>query len=179
MSYDSFGNILSRSATESPVTGQSGTGGSETQNFCYDEQNRLIWASNNAAVPSAGNGTCGNVGYQSTLGGNYTNQYVYTNLGQLWQGPKNGGSTQEQYLSCDSAHPHQLSNLSQTASTPTCASKGTVDYTGTYDSWGNTNSQVRDGITRTLKYDGQDHLMRWSSSVNSQQEWNLHNAARK
>jgi RHS repeat-associated protein len=177
ITYDAIGNVLSRSATESAVTGQSGTGGNETQNFCYDEQNRLVWASNNTTVPSAGNGTCGNVGYQSTLGGNYTNQYAYTNLGQLWQGPKNGGSTQEQYLYCDSAHPHQLSNLSQTASTPTCASKGTVDYTGSYDSWGNTTSQVRDGITRTLKYDGLDHLVRWSSSVNSQQEWNLYDSS--
>ena len=84
---------------------------------------------------------------------------------------------QEQYLYCDSAHPHQLSNLSQTASTPTCASKGTVDYTGSYDSWGNTTSQVRGGITRTLNYDGLDHLVRWSSSVNSQQEWNLYDAS--
>ena len=100
-----MGNVLSRTATEAAVSGQSGTGGSETQNFCYDEQNRLIWASNNATVPSAGNGTCGSATYQSTLGGNYTNQYAYTNLGQLWQGPMNGGSTQEQYLYCDSAHP--------------------------------------------------------------------------
>jgi hypothetical protein len=67
-------------------------------------------------VPSAGNGTCGNAQYQSTLGGNYTNQYIYTNLGQLWQGLMNGGSTQEQYLYCDSAHPYQLSNLPQIAS---------------------------------------------------------------
>ncbi|HEY5005244.1 MAG TPA: hypothetical protein VII61_18940, partial [Ktedonobacteraceae bacterium] len=76
-----------------------------------------------------------------------------------------------------SAHPHQLSNLSQTASTPTCSSKGTVDYTGSYDSWGNTTSQVRGGITRTLSYDGLDHLVRWTSSVNSQEEWNLYDAS--
>ena len=85
--YDAVGNVLSRTATEAAVSGQSGTGGNETQNFCYDEQNRLIWASNNATVPSAGNGTCGSATYQSTLGGNYTNQYAYTNLGQLWKGP--------------------------------------------------------------------------------------------
>ena len=177
VSYAAAGNVLSRSATEAGVSGQSGTGGSETQNFCYDEQNRLVWASNNAAVPSAGNGTCGNAGYQSTLGGNYTTQYAYTHLGQLWQGPKNGGSTQEQYLYCDSAHPHQLSNLSQTSSTPTCSSKGTVDYSGTYDNWGNVTTQVRDGITRTLAYDGLDHLVRWNGSVNSQEQWNLYDAS--
>ncbi len=103
--------------------------------------------------------------------------------GQLHQpepiaaGPMNGGSTQEQYLYCDSAHPHQLNNLSQTPSTLTCASKGTVDYTGSYESWGNTASQLRGGITRTLSYDGLDHLVRWSSSVNSQQEWNLYDAS--
>lgn len=177
MAYDAVGNVISQATTQAAVTGQSSTGGSETQNFCYDEQNRLIWASNNATVPSAGNGTCGSAAYQSTLGGNYTNQYAYTNLGQLWQGPLNGGSTQEQYLYCDSAHPHQLSNLSQTASTPTCSSKGTVDYSGSYDTWGNVTTQVRGGITRTPVYDGQDHLVRWSSSINNQEEWYLYDAS--
>jgi RHS repeat-associated protein len=36
---------------------------------------------------------------------------------------------------------------------------------------------VRDSITRTLAYDGQDYLVRWSSSVNSQQEWNLYDSS--
>ncbi|MBV9258440.1 MAG: hypothetical protein JO215_10515, partial [Ktedonobacteraceae bacterium] len=175
--YDAVGNVVSQSMTQSAIPGKSGTGGSETQNFCYDEQNRLVWASNNATVPSAGNGTCGNASYQGTLGSNYTNHYVYTNLGQLWQGPLNGGSTQEQYLYCDSAHPHQLSNLSQTSSSPTCSSKGTVDYSGSYDNWGNVTSQVRGGITRTPVYDGQDHLVRWGSSINQQEEWYLYNAS--
>jgi RHS repeat-associated protein len=36
---------------------------------------------------------------------------------------------------------------------------------------------VRGGITRTLSYDGLDHLVRWTSSVNSQEEWNLYDAS--
>ncbi len=33
--------------------------GSKTQNFCYDEQNRLVWAGNSGTQPAADNGTCG------------------------------------------------------------------------------------------------------------------------
>jgi hypothetical protein len=32
-------------------------GGSESQNFCYDEQNRLVWAGNSGTQPGAGNVT--------------------------------------------------------------------------------------------------------------------------
>ena len=52
-----------------------------------------------------------------------------------------------------------------------------MDYSGSYDNWGNVTTQVRGGITRTPVYDGQDHLVRWSSSVNSQQEWYLYDAS--
>src|SRR5450755_1192300 len=140
LAYDAVGNVVSRATTQAAIPGQSGSGGSDTQNYCYDEQNRLVWAANNGTIPSAGNGTCGSATMSSTLGGNYTAKYAYTNLGQLWQGPQNGTGTQEQYLYCDSSHPHQLSNLSQVSSSPTCTSKGTIDYTGSYDAWGNTIS---------------------------------------
>jgi hypothetical protein len=34
------------SNTQATISGLSGSGGSEVQNFCYDEQNRLLWAGN-------------------------------------------------------------------------------------------------------------------------------------
>ena len=52
-------NLVSLSTTQAAVPGASGSGGSETQNFCYDEQNRLVWAGNSGTQPAAGNGTCG------------------------------------------------------------------------------------------------------------------------
>lgn len=58
-SYDPAGNVISLATTQAAVPGQSGSGGSETQNFCYDEQNRLVWAGNSGTQPAAGNGTCG------------------------------------------------------------------------------------------------------------------------
>jgi len=161
--------VLSRATTQAAIPGQSGSGGSDTQNYCYDEHNRLVWAANN--------GTCGSASMSSTLGGNYTARYASTNLGQLWQGPQNGSGTQEQYLYCDSSHPHQLSNLSQVSSSPTCSSKGTIDYTGSYDAWGNVSSQQRGSTTTSTAYNGQDHLLHWSSSTNSQQEWYLYDAS--
>src|SRR5579875_63859 len=58
-SYDAASNVISSTLTQAAVAGQSGSGGSETQDFCYDEQNRLVWAGNSGTEPSAGNGTCG------------------------------------------------------------------------------------------------------------------------
>jgi hypothetical protein len=55
LSYDAVGNVLSRSTSQASIQGVSGSGGNETQNFCYDEQNRMVWASNSvAATPQSG-----------------------------------------------------------------------------------------------------------------------------
>jgi len=57
--YDPSSNVTSLSTTLAAVPGASGSGGSETQNFCYDEQNRLIWAGNGGTQPGAGSVTYG------------------------------------------------------------------------------------------------------------------------
>jgi hypothetical protein len=41
-SYDPASNVISLATTQAAVPGSSGSGGSESQNFCYDEQNRLV-----------------------------------------------------------------------------------------------------------------------------------------
>jgi hypothetical protein len=72
----------------------------------------FIWAGNSGSQPLPGNGTCGTGTLANTLqNAGYGTSYVYTHLGQLWQGPQGTSSTNSQYLSCDSSHPHQLTGL--------------------------------------------------------------------
>ncbi len=150
------------------VNGQSGSGGTETQVFCYDEQNRLVWAGTQGTAPGAGSGTCGSGAPASTFsGGSYGATYVATHLGQLWQGPLNGGSTQHQYLYCDSSHPHQLTGLYATGAT--CANKTGMVYSSSYDAWGNVTSRSYNGTTAALSYDALDHLLEWNAGASSQE----------
>ncbi len=52
--YDPASNVISLSMSLPAVPGYSGSGGSEVSNFCYDEQNRLVWAGNSGTQPGAG-----------------------------------------------------------------------------------------------------------------------------
>ena len=85
--FDPASNLTSLVTTEGAVTGNSNTGGSETQVFCYDEQNRLLWAGNTSTPTCTGNGTPAVSGHIGT----YSSSYAYTHLDQLWQGPLAGG----------------------------------------------------------------------------------------
>lgn len=162
--------MLTQSMTQAAVPGQTGSGGNETQNFCYDEENRLVFASNSSASPSAGNGTCGTTALQNTLGGNYTNNFVYTHLGQLWQGSLNGSGSY-QYLYCNANQPHQLTALYPTGTTCGSTSGKTASYGASYDSWGNLTTRNYNSTTGTSTYDPQDLLVRWNSSANNQAKW--------
>jgi len=156
------------------VPGTNNSGGSETQNFCYDEQNRLVWAGNSGTQPAAGNGTCGSGTLASGLNGaSYSNAYVYTHLGQLWQGPLAGGSTQYQYLYCNS-QPHELTGLYATSAT--CSNKSGQGYASSYDAFGNVTSRTFSGTTGTLSYDNFNHLTEWNAG-STNQEWYLYDAA--
>jgi hypothetical protein len=84
--YDQAGNVDSLSTTQAAMPDVSGSGGGESQNSCYDEQNRLVWAGNSGSQPGAGNGACGTSALSNSLSGaSYNNSYVYTHLGRLWQ----------------------------------------------------------------------------------------------
>src|SRR5581483_8976353 len=167
-SYDPLGNVASISTTLSAVPGQSGSGGSETQNFCYDEQSRLEWAGNSGTQPAPGNGTCGSATLSSGLNGaSYSTSYAYTHLGQLWQGPLNGTGSY-QYLYCDSSHPHQLTGLYPSGTS--CSNLSGAVYTSSNDAWGNVTNRVYNGTTATLSYDQLDHLVQWNAGATSQ-EW--------
>ncbi len=170
LSYDPASNLISLTTTLPAVPGYSGSGGSMTENFCYDEQNRLVWAGNSGTQPGAGNGTCGSGTLTNTLSGaTYHSNYVYTHLGQLWQGPLAGSSSQNQYLYCSSSQPHQLTGLY--ASGATCSNKTGQGYTSSYDAWGNVTSRTYASQTATLSYDLLDHLTQWSVSSSNQEQY--------
>ncbi|MDQ2903873.1 MAG: hypothetical protein M3Y81_10000 [Chloroflexota bacterium] len=179
--YDAAGNVSSQTTTQASVQGQSVSGGSETQVFCYDEQNRLVWASNAQATPSAGNGTCGSGTPGNSLSGaGYLTTPSMTHLGQLWRGSLNGSATQYQYLYCDSSHPHRLTGLYPVGTT--CATlSGAVYSIGTtptngYDAWGNAITRISNGVTATLSYDALDELVQWSDTA-STNEWYVYDSS--
>lgn len=152
--YDPASNVTSESS------GFAGAGNSETENFCYDEQNRLVWSGNTSAPPPPGNGTCGNQTPSSGLSGSgYTNSFVYTHLGQLWQGPLNGGSTQYQYLYCSSSHQHQLTGMYPMGTT--CPNLSGAVYTSSYDAWGNVTGRTYAGASSTQTFDMLNRLTKW------------------
>ena len=167
--YDPVGNVTSVSTTLAAVPGQSGSGGSETQNFCYDEENRLVWAGNSGTQPAAGIGTCGNATLATGLNGaGYSTNYAYTHLGQLWQGPLNGTGTAYQYLYCDSTHPHELTGLYPVGTS--CSNLTGAVYTSSYDNWGNVTNRTYNSTNATLSYDILDELVQWNAGATSQ-EW--------
>lgn len=129
-----------------------------------------MWAGNSGTQPATGNGTCGSGTLSNTLSGaSYSNAFVSTHLGQLWQGPLNGGSTQEQYLYCSSSQPHQLTGLY--ASGATCSNKTGPVYTSSDDSWGNVTSRTYSGTTATLSYDALDHFTQWNAGSNNFEQY--------
>ena len=92
----------------------------------------------------------------SLCGASYSNSYVYTHLGQLWQGPLSGGSTQEQYLYCNSPAARTDGPLRHAVPpAPTRAGQG---YTSSYDASGNVTSRTYSGTTGALTYDLLDHF---------------------
>jgi YD repeat-containing protein len=167
--YDNASNVTSLNTFFAAVPGQSASGGTEVQNFCYDEQNRMVWSGNGGTQPGAGNGTCGSGTLASgLLGGGYTSPNVYTNLGQIWQGPVNGQGATEQYLYCNSA-PHQLTGIYPLGTT--CANKGsaTAVYSAGYDPWGNETSRTYNSVTATLSYDTLNRMTEYNAGTGNQE----------
>jgi RHS repeat-associated protein len=178
LTYDAVGNVTSRTTTQAAVPGVANSGGTEVQNFCYNEQNELVWASN-ASVPTPATGqTCGSTATQGTLGNAYTASYVYTHLGQLWQGPLGGNGTQEQYLYCGTG-PHQLTDLAPVSSSPTCSNPGNTDYSSQYDAWGNLSTRGSAAGSGTFTFDAQNRLLRWNGTTetSSQEAWYFYDAS--
>lgn len=178
LTYDAASNIINLSTTQAAIPGITNSGGSEVQVFCYDEQNRLTWAGNSGTPPAS---CSGNGAPSNTLNGaGYHTPYSYSNLGQITQGPYNGSGASQQYLYCDSNHPHALTAVDAMGST--CTSQTGTNYTASYDARGNMTSRaVMSGSsldTQTLSFDGLDHLVRWNDTVTtSNEEWYMYDAS--
>jgi RHS repeat-associated protein len=107
-------------------------------------------------------------------GAGYNNSTAYNNLEQIWQGPLNGSGTAQQYLYCDSTHPHQLKGVYPLGTT--CANPTGASYMASYDAWGNVTSRTYAGTTATLTYDVLDHLVAWNAGSTNQQ-WYAYDAS--
>jgi YD repeat-containing protein len=105
--YDAASNVTGLATT----LGTGGLGGStqtDNQAFCYDEQNRLVWASSQSATGPNG---CATNTAGTLTGGNaqYTASYAYDTLDRLTSGPANGGSS---YTYGDASHLHATTSTS-------------------------------------------------------------------
>jgi hypothetical protein len=89
--------------------------------------------------------------------------------GQLWQGPLNGTGTSQQYLSCESSHPHQLTGVFQLGST--CSSKNGQGYASSDDAFGKVSSRSYNTTTATLSSDSLDQLVSWNAGSRSQEQY--------
>ena len=169
-SYDNVNNVTSLATTFAAIPGQTGSGGAQTENFCYDEQNRLTWSGNSGTQPGAGNGTCGSGTLNNSLtGAGYSAPYTYSNLGQIWQGPLNHHGNAEQYLYCNSASPHQLTGIYPLGTTCATMGSATAVYSAAYDPWGNQTTRTTGGVTGTLSYDQSNRQTEWNAGANSQE----------
>ncbi|HLZ57195.1 MAG TPA: RHS repeat-associated core domain-containing protein, partial [Ktedonosporobacter sp.] len=158
--YDAASNITKLATTQVAVPGVTNSGGSETQVFCYDEQNRLVWAGNSGTPSCSGNGSTSVSGSIAA----YSNSFSYTNLGQISQGSL-AGSGNYLYLYCNS-QPHELTGLYPTGTT--CSNLSGAVYTSSYDSFGNVTSRTTANVTDTMNYDKLDRMTNWSSNATGQ-----------
>jgi RHS repeat-associated protein len=143
-SYDPAGNVV-HAWTRVPE-------GTDYQTFCYDEQNRLTWASSATGnIPCGGTWTAG-----SLTSAVYTQSFSYDTLDRLTSGPLGG------YTYGNSAHVHAATQIGS----------GSTTYTAAYDAAGNMtcrapNSASSCAGTHTgaqLSYDTEGQLSHWQSS---------------
>ena len=139
-SYDAVGNVSTVATTLST--------GTDYQAFCYDEQDRLTWASGApGAIPCGGTNGTG-----SLTSAYYTQSFSYDSLGRLTTGPL--GS----YTYGDGAHLH--------------AATAVGSYTASYDAAGDMQCRAPTGATTctgtptgaTLTYDNARQLIAWTDN---------------
>ena len=128
--------------------------GSDNQAFCYDEQNRLVWAG------ASGTPSCGASLTAGTLGSAaYTQTFAYDTLDRLTSGPL--GS----YTYGDTAHLHAVTSIGS----------GSPTYTANYDAVGDMTCRAPDTTTTCagtptgaqLGYDNEGRLSSWQNAPSS------------
>lgn len=148
--YDAASNVTAVNTTLA-----AGTGGTDNQAFCYDEQNRLTWAGSSGTPACDGTLTPGTLTSAS-----YTQTFAYDTLDRLTSGPL--GS----YTYGDSAHLHAVTSI---------GSGGTNSYTATYDASGDMTCRAPDNTTTCagtptgaqLGYDSEGRLATWQNTPTS------------
>jgi RHS repeat-associated protein len=177
--YDNVGNVLNVNTTLPTTAGASQT---DNQAFCYDDQNRLVWAGN-TGTPTGGD-HCG-VAPAGTTITPYQESYSYDALGRLITGPS-GTTTYD-----DPSHVHAVTGIAtvpgQYASydamgdmtcrnvDPTTAHSCDASQTGatmTYDNEGNlatwtapsgTTASDASQTGATMTYDNEGNLATWTA----------------
>ncbi len=141
--YDAAGNVTAVNTTLAD--------GTDNQAFCYDEQNRLVWAG------STGTPSCGaSLTPGSLTGATYTQTFAYDTLDRLTNGPWGG------YTYGDSAHLHAATSI------------GTA-YTAKYDALGDMTCRAPTSTTTcvgtptgaVLGYDNEGRLSAWQDKPTS------------
>ena len=84
---DPASNVTSLATTPGRRARLQRLAGSERQNSCYDEQNRLGGQPHSGTQPGAGNGTCGTATLSNTLVGPLQQHLRLHPSRPLWQGP--------------------------------------------------------------------------------------------
>ena len=143
--YDAIGNVTAVNTTLAA--------GTDNQAFCYDEQNRLVWAG------ASGTPSCGaSLTAGSLTSASYTQTFAYDTLDRLTSGPL--GS----YTYGDSAHLHAVTSI---GSGPT--------YTASYDAVGDMTCRAPDNTATcsgtptgaVLGYDNEGRLTAWQNAPSS------------
>jgi hypothetical protein len=139
--YDAVGNVTAVNTTLAA--------GSDNQAFCYDEQNRLVWAG------STGTPSCGSSLTPGSLSAaNYTQTFAYDTLDRLTSGPL--GS----YTYGDSAHLHAATSIGSA-------------YTAKYDALGDMTCRAPTSATTcaggsptgaVLGFDNEGRLSTWQDT---------------
>jgi YD repeat-containing protein len=142
--FDAAGNV-STASTTMPA-------GTDNQSFCYDEQDRLTWASSATATPP-----CGGTNTAGTLSAaQYTQSFAYDVMGRLTSGPL--GS----YTYGPSAHVHAATSIG-------------TGWTAEYDASGNMTCRAPSGSstcagTQTgaqLGFNNEGELASWQNAPSS------------
>jgi RHS repeat-associated protein len=145
--YDAASNVTAVNTTFSA--------GTDNQAFCYDEQNRLVWAG------ASGTPSCGGMLTPGSLSSaSYTQTFSYDTLDRLTGGPL--GS----YTYGDSAHLHAVTSI---------GNGGTNSYTASYDAVGDMTCRAPDTTTTCagtatgaqLGYDNEGRLASWQNAPSS------------
>jgi RHS repeat-associated protein len=165
-SYDAAGNVASLTTTLAPVNG--GGGGTETQAFCYDDQDRLTWASTQST------GSCGRAGSEGIAGAGYSATYAYDANGHVTSGWVITAGGADLATTAQGSWTYQRAAPDQIAS----IGSGGQAYSAAYDPTGDQTCRAYGSLSCTnptptgesLTYDQLRRLLQWTNAAGTSSE---------